>query len=256
MSSAVVKRWEPQFDVYEARLDTDRLIIRVDLAARAHLPVATHPLRLTVSVAMRSPDSDGLRSREESVALFALEDELIPILEQELDGIFVCAMMARGRQQWTVYVPVDRQERVEAAVASCRSSYPLRTTVVADAEWSGYARSYPTPRAMQMIWNGRLVATLQEKGDVSTIERTIDHRALFPSERAAREAAVALQDRGFVTQTPTVMSDQRWALDFTHSGACMPPLPDRWTGEILDVVVPLGGHYDGWGCVVMTGPLH
>jgi hypothetical protein len=250
-----MKRWQSDFDVYEVRLEAHRAMVRLDLAARAHAPVATHPLRMTVGTILRSPHVDGLRTSEEAPALFALEDELIPTLERELDAIFVCAIVARARQRWTFYIPADRQERAEAAVASCESSYPLQTALVADAQWSGYLRFYPAERTMQTIWNRRLVATLKKKGDLSSMERTIDHRAYFPSESTALQATAALQVRGFVAKAPTVTEERGWALDFTRSDACEPPLPDRWTVEILDIVEPLGGEYDGWGCVVVTARL-
>jgi hypothetical protein len=67
-----MNRWKPQFDVYGARLQADRAMIRLDLAARAYAPVATHSSRLTVGTTMRSPRADGLRSNEEAPALSRL----------------------------------------------------------------------------------------------------------------------------------------------------------------------------------------
>ena len=103
---------------------------------------------------------------------------------------------------------------------------------------------------MHTIMNRRLVTRLKENGDLLTPERPIDHRVYLPSEHAAREASAALGKRGFVTATsPRESSDGRgWAVDLSRRESCQPPHPDEWTYEILEIVAPLGGEYDGWGC--------
>ncbi len=39
----------------------------------------------------------------------------------------------------------------------------------------------------------------------------------------------------------------RWALQFHRTDALADGRPDEFTDEILDVILPLGGSYDGWG---------
>jgi hypothetical protein len=120
-----MKPWRPQFDVYEARLQGDRLFVRIDLAAREYAPIVTHAVQLTVSTMMRAPRPDGQRSGQEAPALFELEDALVANMEQTLDALFVYVAMARGGQQRTFCVPADRPLQIESTVAKCGSPYIL-----------------------------------------------------------------------------------------------------------------------------------
>lgn len=44
-----------------------------------------------------------------------------------------------------------------------------------------------------------------------------------------------------------VEDGDRWALQFHRTDALADGRPDEFTDEILDVILPLGGSYDGWG---------
>ena len=52
--------WEQDFDVYLGELDGGAASFVVDLAARDHAPLASHPLLLTLVVPMRHARPDGL----------------------------------------------------------------------------------------------------------------------------------------------------------------------------------------------------
>jgi len=248
-----MRSWRPQFDIYEARINGHRLFVRIDLAARPHVPLVTHPYQLTVSTALSNPHRDGLRTTEEAPAIFALEDVLVAALEGELDAVFAYAAVVNGRQLWTFYVPEGARDKVEPTVTACCSpSYRLQPRLVEDREWSGYLKSYPDERTLQMIMNRQVVTQLKAKGDLLAPVRPIQHRVYLPSQTAAQAASAALSKRGFAMATPPQIVEQRgWAVDFSRSESCQPPHPDSWTSEILDIVVPLGGDYDGWDCLVV-----
>jgi hypothetical protein len=249
-----MRSWRPLFDIYQSRLNGHALFVRIDLAARQYAPLVTHQCRLTVSTALCNPHADGLRTTEEAPAIFALEDVLVAALERELDAVFVYAAVLNGRQLWTFYIPENARDKVEPTVTACCSpSYALQTRLFDDPEWSGYLKTYPNVRTMHLITNRRILRELSSRGDPLTPARPIDHRVYLPSEKAAHEATAALSKRGFVMAAPPRLSDERrgWAVDFSRSESCLPPKPDQWTSEILQIVDPLGGKYDGWGCVVV-----
>lgn len=155
------------------------------------------------------------------------------------------------------FIPADQRAHAERVVATYGSgSHPLQTRYVDDPKWISYARCCPDGRSLHTISNRRVVHELKRRGDTLATTRTIDHRAYLPSEAAAHQAAAALQLRGFLTKTPTSAGRSRacWALDFTRRDCCEFPQPDLWTAEILDIVEPLGGEYDGWECMVVTAP--
>lgn len=135
------RAWEPDFDFWEARFEETRVAIFLDLAAQDHAPVATHPVRLHVRVAMRTPRPDGLRVDEETQPLFLAEDAVVRHLTTTLDAIYVGRVIARGYTTWAFYV-AEAPSRPLAGIASV--GYALEWTSEADPAW-GYYREFLFP---------------------------------------------------------------------------------------------------------------
>jgi hypothetical protein len=253
-----MRTWKPDWDFYMTRVGEQPMSMRIDLAAERHVPLASHPLRLTVRVVMHQPTPEGLRSDEEAPALFALEDALDAALAAEAEAIFVFSYILHGRVLWEFQVPAPQKEAATATLLRLRgqTSYVIEGRFVDDPEWQFYRDSLPNERGRHLIMNRRLRHQRQEHGDVERIPRTIDHCALFPTEEVARQAAATLVVRGYTMAAPPKRRDgaAMWVLEFSRIDACTPLRPDEWTGEILDVLEPLGGVYDGWGATVETGP--
>jgi hypothetical protein len=251
-----MRTWKPDWDVHLTRVGERPMSMRIDLAAEQHVPLASHPLRLTVRVAMQQPTPEGLRSDEEAPALFALEDALDAALAAEANAIFVFTYILHGRVLWEFQLPASRREAATATLLRFRerTSYVVEGRFVDDPEWQFYRDSLPNERGRHLIMNRRLRQQRQKHGDVETIPRTIDHCALLPTEDAARQAAATLAVRGYTMAAPPKWREgaSMWVLEFTRVDPCAPPRPDEWTGEILDVVEPLGGVYEGWGAMVET----
>jgi hypothetical protein len=157
------RSWEPDFDFYDARFDDTRVAIFLDLAARDHAPVATHPVRLHVRVAMQSPREDGLRADEEADALFAAEDAIVRYLETTHDAIYVGRVVTRGYTTWAFYV-AEGASRPLAGAPSV-APYKLEWTGEPDPAW-GYYREFlfPDEEAHKALLGRRAVDRITRAG--------------------------------------------------------------------------------------------
>lgn len=100
-------RWEPRFDFYFSAREGWPSSTFVDLAARKHAPLSSHPVALRARGVMREPRPDGLRSAEEAPALFAFEDRLEARLAKSLDAILVARSVTQGRTDFLFYLPAS-----------------------------------------------------------------------------------------------------------------------------------------------------
>lgn len=234
----------------------DRMMVAIDLGARPQAPLASHPLRLQLRVAMLSPRPDGLRDGSEADALFQLEDRLVATLEKTADALFVYRLLAQGFTHWVFYLPTERRGAVEQLLAAAGPIAPYRLDwfVEEDASWEQYGQLFPNIYAMQIIMNRRLLQQRQEAGDRAELARPIDHAATFPSREAADAAARALTAHGFEVHAPVARDDGSWLLELVRVDVCAAPRPDEVSFEILKVIEPLGGSYDGWGAIIVTEP--
>jgi len=168
------RAWEPDFDFYDARFDATAhgaaasgavtlVTIFLDLAAKDHAPVATHPMRLHVRVAMQSPRPDGLRSDGESDALFAVEDAVVKHLEKTLDAIYVGRVTTRGYTTWAFYV-ADVPERPLASTPGV-APYVLEWTAESDPAWGYYLEFlWPDDESYKNLLSRRAIDRITRAG--------------------------------------------------------------------------------------------
>jgi hypothetical protein len=168
--------WEPDFDFYESRFESDtgtgvtRVVLFLDMGAAAHAPVASHPVRLLVRIAMRTPREDGLRSEEESDALYAAEDAIAERVTKELDALYVGRVVAEGRVTFAFYVPQASAARAGEAggVIGDIAPYVAEWTTEEDAAWAYYKELlYPDDEARKEMRSRRAADRILRVGSES-----------------------------------------------------------------------------------------
>jgi hypothetical protein len=247
--------WEQDFDVYMAMMDDKPASFLIDLAAGAEAPVDTHPLRLTINVPLLRPREDGLRDGSELDAMGQLEDRFAAALETQVDAIFVGHVIHDGETTMYFYVPAEHRARLDQLpeITGPAGDYQPSWGVEDDPTWECYGDYLaPDEYSRQAIWNRRLQKVFGENGDQVDTPREIDHFAYFGSREQAEQAAVALRAAGFETDDvdppdPSTGDDEPWGLQFHRTDAVGGHRPDEFCQEILDIILPLDGDYDGWG---------
>jgi uncharacterized protein DUF695/regulator of ribonuclease activity B len=227
-------RWEPRFEFYFSDRDGCRFSTDVDLDARKHAPMESHPVVLRARVLMHDPRPDGLRSAAEAPALFAFEDRLVARLGEALDAVYVGRVVGDGRTEFLFYVPHSTETEPAAAVADLEP-YTISFTRVLDRSWLEYGELYPDDRQWHQIRDRRLLDTLEEKGDQPDVPRQVDHLVLFEDRPSAESAARILADRGFAFFTdPVTERNGRFAVEFHRAETCRPSDVQRFVEEILE----------------------
>lgn len=253
-----MERWAQHFDEYERTVDGRPARCAIDLAAGAHAPLSSHPLRVQIDLALGPRDAAGWPSADEAARLEAIEDMLVDLLETQADAIYIGRCVHGDAWSLLCYAPPQHRADVTALPGRIELARTARWTIVDDPDWTGHAALQPEPYLRQAIDNHRIVERFAAEGDALTQPRPIDHLAYFASEAAAQAAAAALTAAGF--RCDEVEGDRDddgdrecWSLEFHRTDALADGQPDRFTREILDVLLPLGGSYDGWTALVVPG---
>lgn len=243
------------WDFYEGAAEQGRAMVLINLGAKAHAPLASHPVRLQVRVAMLQPREDGLRHQDEAPALFALEDRIVAAVTQHCDAVFVARVVAYGATELFFYVPATQRGAAPRAFDAMGSAAPyhLQWLDEDDADWAEYRALYPNRYALQTIHNRRLQQSMEQSGDRLEVPREVDHVAFFPSRERADAAREALTKAGFRVDAP-VEQAPKWCFEFHRTERCDGGAPDRFVFEVLDLLDPFDGEYDGWGSHVQRAP--
>ena len=250
--------WQENFDFYEAAAENGRAFVSIDLDAAHHAPVASHPVRLQFRVKMLKPREDGLRSEEEAETLFALEDALVDEVRAKQQGIYIARAVAYGYTEFIFYVSASHRDGAATAksVGERFQAYEVEWLEEDDVEWDRYFELFPNRYALQTMLNRSLIRHMVESKDRLEVPRVIDHMAFFPSKEKAEAAGKALVAADFTVDPVEPPNEEResWGLQFHREDACDGETPDEFCFEILDILEPHEGEYDGWGSPVQAGP--
>jgi hypothetical protein len=134
--------------------------------------------------------------------------------------------------------------------------YAPQILVQSDPSWRFYIDAlFPDAYAFQGIVNRSTLRELMEHGDELEEPRDIDHVATFPSEALAREAAENLEKASFAVESVGPAEEEgRFAVAFRRREVLDGLEADRFTAQILDLILPLEGEYDGWSAQAVVAP--
>lgn len=245
--------WQPNFGFYLTTLDDQPASFVVDLNAE---PTESNSLRLQLRVPLLKPRPDGLRDASELEAMGALEDRLVGTLEEKTGALYVGRLVSRGATEFFFYLPPASGPKLDdlEGLLGDVSPYTVEYLAAEDPEWGMYTEFlYPDPYAYQSIANRSLLEQLSQAGDVMAVARPIDHLAYFETEAQAKEAAIRLTAAGFATDEIDAREDGQFGLQFHRDDAIADGQADAFVAEVLDIILPLEGAYDGWGCPVVKG---
>lgn len=241
------------WDFYSLRVDDQPASIFLDLGIARDTPIRTHPLMAYLRLAMRQPRPDGLSSQEEYDTLMAIEDQVIPQIEQAA-AIFVGRNTTAGNRDFLFYTAdAARFETAAAAAMKLFPAYTFETGSQEDPDWRVYRDFlYPAPDDIQRIQNRRVVINLQQNGDDPAKPRPIDHMFYAP-DRAKQQACIAhVLAEGFtlVSAATTPNEQGLYSVEFQRTDA--PEDIDAVVIPLANRLAELGGDYDGWGCAILS----
>ncbi|MDB4946474.1 MAG: hypothetical protein JWP97_6008 [Labilithrix sp.] len=249
----------PSLTFYPAEVDGKPAAFVVDLEQTPRRALGT---RIVVALLMHSPVDNGLRSDDELDALDAAQEMITDRLEEayeaeivgfyDLDGASMFAFYAKGPKGKTAAA----QEAAVMKVLGKVGSYEVEVHVAEDPDWRFYIDVlFPDDYALQGIWNRALIDELEAHGDALDEPRDVDHLATFPTKALADAAAKLLKGAHFSVDSvgPDEGEKGRWAVTFHRSETLDGDKPNRFSAEVLDIVLPLQGEYDGWGAPAVGG---
>ena len=186
-----------------------------------------------------------------------IEDLVSQRVSAALDGIYAGRVICEGWSTFVFYLPTARADRVHdlATVIGDLGPYEWEWMAEDDPKWDYFTGFlYPDVLSLEAMANRQLVENLEAKGDRLEVPREIDHRAYFPTLERATAAAAKLRGVGFRTDEAEVFEDdvRPWALDFHRVDSLANGRPDDFCAEILSIVLPHEGSYDGWGTVIQN----
>jgi hypothetical protein len=238
---------------YPAEVDGVPAAFLVDLERE---PDASLPYRIVVAITMRAPASNGLRAAKEADKLDGVQRNIADILSENYGAELVGFYDLGGTATLVFYAKSKGStNELKAALEDAAGPYSFEVFVAKDATWRFYIDAlFPDAYALQGNWNRGLIQEHEGHGDTLNEPRDVDHLATFASRARAAKAAELLAEADFHVEAlgPDEDEDDRFAVMFYRQETLDGNNANRFSQEILDIVLPLGGEYDGWGAAPIT----
>jgi regulator of RNase E activity RraB len=106
---------------------------------------------------------------------------------------------------------------------------------------------------LERIKNRDLLDVLEQKGDVLTAAREVEHWMYFPSEASRASFRKAAVEAGFrIASDSQVEGGLPFGISVVRTQAVEQALIDATVIELLHLTLQLQGEYDGWETPVIT----
>jgi regulator of RNase E activity RraB len=249
--------WNEDWDSYLSALeDHTPISYTLDLGIASVAPLASHPLRLLARVALQKPDSSGLLVPDEMRAFHQFQEAFFRSA-RDIGGIAAGRCVERGHAILAVYLPEKStiNTNLLSQELANTTAYTPKISLKKESDWTFYLDFlYPDEYMLQSIRNRRVLDLLEDRGDLPDENRQIVHWASFPTREKLEAAAEKLRKCGYSFELPNIENDpiEDWMFAFSKIQSLDQEVIDTACWEILDVVTPLDGQYDGWETEFIT----
>jgi uncharacterized protein (TIGR01619 family) len=245
-----------EWNFYTCNIKDKIAAIFVDLGIFNSTPIAALPFMAYVRLSMKSPDANGMPSREEYDTLVALEEALEDKLA--VDGtVYVGRCTTDSHRDFFFYT--DRSSAWIKAVADCLAAFPdyeYTADTRSEPDWATYrSYLYPSKADRQTMDNRRICLLLTENGDRLTESREIEHWAYFTTDKNRSEFVAQVTKFGFkIVSLTESQSDEHTIKYLAHISKFDLPSSDNIDNIVLPIfylAIEHNGEYDGWGTAVV-----
>lgn len=238
---------------YFCKVNNSLASIFVNLGLRNEAPILLKPWLLWVY--FRSPRPDGLSDSKEAPQIFKIEDALTQQLSRSCGAILSGRITTEGRRELYFYGETRAEfSKAVARVMSDFEGYRFDIGEQEDSLWEQYLNVlYPSAEDLERIKNRDLLDVLEQKGDVLTAARDVEHWMYFASDAARSSFKKAALEAGF-----RIASESRrdgglpFGISVVRTQAVEEALIDATVLELLHLTQRFQGEYDGWETPLIT----
>jgi uncharacterized protein (TIGR01619 family) len=229
--------------------------IFVNLGLRNDVPILSKPWLLWVWVYFRSHRPDGLSDGNEAPEIFRIEDAITLELSRSCGTILSGRVTTEGRRELYFYGETRTGfSKVVAKEMSDFEGYKFDIGEQEDALWEQYLNVlYPSAEDLERIKNRDLLDVLEQKGDVLTAARDVEHWMYFASEASRASFRKAAVEAGFrIASESQLESRLQFGISVVRTQAVEQALIDATVIELLHLTRQFQGEYDGWETPLIT----
>jgi hypothetical protein len=207
-----------------------------------------------VCIHYKTPNENGLPTRDEYDAAIEIEDALTAFAEEVGDS-YVGRVTMNGHRDFYVYTSrADKDWDGFVTNLARQSGYRLAYFTTADHGHQAYWNElYPSADDWRVINDMAVLQNLETHGDDGTASRNFDHWCYFENEAAAQPfIAWATSDRFKLNvESSGVGDDGQFCVYLQHHGVAELQELSSHTIALRRKAEEFGGDYDGWETEVM-----
>ena len=248
-----VENWESYIAAYEEN-KPGSTTVRMDIIDKT--PFKEYQYVLITGIKYESNREDGFPENETFKLLHAVGDELIELINENSENIFVGSFMFDFQRQEYFYIQSDNG--IETKLQEFyNSKYPNNEHFIfieEDKNWSYYREFlYPSDEIKEYLGDQGVVQALIYAGDDLSKARRVDHWTYFDSKSKMRMFQAEVKKLGFIIQNATKIKSatKPYVVQFYREDKVDIDSIYAITSNLRKLAISYEGEYDGWETFVI-----
>lgn len=256
VTQAFTQYYTGDWDTYVLQVEGKPVSVMVDLNFGNSSLAKEKRNVIIVRMKLKQIQPDGMPEKVELKLLDSIENNLVNDLGLSLGAQYTGRFTQRGFRDFYFYSNDTLNSKMQVSgVLQHFPSYSWTTLVKSDPDLSNYYHVlYPTPEESERIKNRRMVETLQEKGDLLTAPRKVNHWIYFRTEIGRKSFVHIIQDNGYVVERADKevgIKDYPYSLQISRVDKVDFDSINKVSIFLWKLSLQYFGKYDGWETFVV-----
>ena len=181
------------------------------------------------------------------------KESLILALEHEGSALYVGSREQDGWKE--LYFYVKSAKNLEAVVTKMlsQSGCKFESSVVKDAKWDFYHKNlYPTELEFHHIESDKIIALLEEEGDVPEVSREVEHYISFDTATQKERFVQNVLESGFAFKDDISNEEFEYGVAVVKNHPVTKEAVAVVVQELYELLKKEHGYYEGWSTVLVN----
>jgi len=182
-----------------------------------------------------------------------IKESLIITLELENKAHYVGTRIVDGWSEFYFYAPSSKELDSTVHKTLSSSDYIYESNVVRDTKWGFYEiELFPTELETHHIQSSKIIFLLEEEGDDLSLQREVEHYAIFDTATQKDRFINTALDAGFRVKDDIATDEYEYGIALVKVHRPQSQEVQKIVEELFVLIKKELGYYEGWSTVLST----
>ncbi|MDD2653318.1 MAG: DUF695 domain-containing protein [Sulfurimonas sp.] len=180
------------------------------------------------------------------------KESLILALEHNGSAFYVGSREHDGWRELYFYVKSAKNLETVVTKMLSQSGCKFESSIVKDAKWDFYHKNlYPTELEFHHIESDKIIALLEEEGDMLKASREVEHYVSFDTQTQKERFSQNVLESGFAFKDDISSEEFEYGVAVVKNHPVTKEAVAKVVQELYELLKKEHGYYEGWSTVLV-----